>query len=413
MNEELLHSALSLLYAACCVLHAAPAVDLPIPAPNPIPIPGPEPLLHGLLVLTFMLHALFMNLVLGGTLITLCTDWLGIQTGREHYRRLAASLGDLLPTAMALAVVLGVGPLLFLQSLYGRFFYTASILIGPVWIAVIAVLITAYYGLYAYKYGRLRLQTRPALRLGLVGVILTLFLSVALVFVTMSVLMLSPERWRDIQAAGFAQAVQLSSVLPRYLHMVLAAVAGAGVVIALFGTVLGSSWGDRLKACRDAPDGYGSWVTRYGVFWVLAGTVPQIVIGPWLVVSLPGPVRGALLSGDSPASLIFFTALTCALLALVLLNAAVFAPHARGFTWGGVGSLLVTFALMPVVRDRVRHHWLAGHFDPGAIPTAPQWKMMGLFGILLLVAAAVVAYLVVVWVRSRLSEPATPGESIR
>jgi hypothetical protein len=353
-----------------------------------------------------------MNLVLGGTLITLFTDWLGARTGREPYRRLAETLGALLPTAMALAVVLGVGPLLFLQSLYGRFFYTASILIGNVWIGLIAVLITAYYGLYAYKYGRTWLQTRPVLRLALVSVILILFLTVALVFVTMSVLMLNPERWRDVQAAGFAQAIQLPSVLPRYLHMVLAAVAGAGVVIALFGTVLGSSWGSRLKACRNAPDGYGSWVTRYGVFWILAGTLPQIVVGPWLVLSLPGPVRDVLLSGHNPASLIFFSSLTFALLALVLLNAALVAPHARGFTWGGVGCLLVTFALMPVVRDRVRHHWLAGHFDPGALPTAPQWRMIGLFAILLLVAVAVVAYLVTVWVRSRLSSPDRPVEPI-
>src|ERR1043166_208473 len=147
MNNELFHSSLS-------IHHSALSIDLPIPPVNPIPIPAPEPLLHGLLILTFVLHALFMNLTLGGTLITLCTDWLAVRTGREQYRRMAASLGGFLPTAMGLAVLLGVGPLLFLQTLYGQFFYTASILIGNFWIALIAVLITAYYGLYAYKYGR-------------------------------------------------------------------------------------------------------------------------------------------------------------------------------------------------------------------------------------------------------------------
>ena len=38
-------------------------------AVDPFPIPGPEWLFHVLLVFTFFLHALFMNLTLGGTMI--------------------------------------------------------------------------------------------------------------------------------------------------------------------------------------------------------------------------------------------------------------------------------------------------------------------------------------------------------
>ena len=40
-----------------------------IPSPDAFPIPGPAWLFHFLLVFTFVLHMLFMNLTLGGTII--------------------------------------------------------------------------------------------------------------------------------------------------------------------------------------------------------------------------------------------------------------------------------------------------------------------------------------------------------
>ena len=40
-----------------------------IPGPDAFPIPGPAWLFHILLVFTFFLHMLFMNLTLGGTIL--------------------------------------------------------------------------------------------------------------------------------------------------------------------------------------------------------------------------------------------------------------------------------------------------------------------------------------------------------
>jgi hypothetical protein len=380
---------------------------VPIPSPDPIALPGPEPLLHGLLVLAFLLHALFMNLVLGGTPIMLVTDWLGHRTKHERYVRLGTTLAGVIPTAMALAVVLGVAPLLFLQALYGQFSYTAAILIGNVWIALIAVLIVAYYGLYLYKYGRGWLGHRPGLHLAIGGTSALLFLGVTLVFVTVSVLMLTPERWREIQATGFTQAIRLPSVLPRYFHMVLAALAGGGIFLVLYGTLLSSRWGRRLSSVTW--QGYDAWIVRYGCAWTLAGTLPQIVVGPWLLLSLPDRVRHILMDGGSNTSLVFFTSLAFALLALVLLNAGLMVPRAKVLALGGAGSLIVTIALMAMVRDRVRYHWLAGHFDPATLPVTPQWGFIGLFALLLAGGAAVLIYLVRVSIRSRSSHSVHPA----
>ena len=46
-----------------------------LPALDPAGIPGPEWLFHVLLVFTFFLHLVFMNLTLGGTLLAAFAHW--------------------------------------------------------------------------------------------------------------------------------------------------------------------------------------------------------------------------------------------------------------------------------------------------------------------------------------------------
>ena len=378
----------------------------PIPSADPIALPGPEPFLHVLLVVGFLLHALFMNIVLGGTPIMLVTDWIARRTHNPHCQRLGKTLAALIPSSMAFAVVLGVAPLLFVQVLFGQFMYTAAILIGNVWAALIVVLIVGYYGLYFHKYGREWLPnwTRLHIAVGVTSVVM--FLCTALVFVTMNVLMLTPEYWLQVQREGFLTAIRLPTVLPRYLHMVLAALAGAGLVLVAYGALLQSSWGNRIRNTADIPENYGSWLVRYGAGWAMAGTLPQIVVGPWLLMSLPPAVRASLIDGASLPSIVFFTALTFALLGIVLLNAAIVAPQARLLAVGGVCSLVTTITLMAVVRDRVRALWLAPHFDPNSLATSPQWGFIEIFVVFLFVSIAMIAYLIRIFLRS---SPASPS----
>ncbi len=363
----------------------------PIPTPDPLPLPGPEPILHFLLVATFFLHALFMNLVLGGTPILVLTDWVGRRTGREFYQRLSMTLSNMLPSVTALAVVLGVAPLLFVQALYGPLFYTATILIGNVWIAIVGAIIAGYYGLYAYKYWREWLAPRPGLHLAIGCLSASLFLGVALVFVTMSVLMLNPERWKDIQENGFLLALTLPSILPRYGHMVLAAIAGMGMFLVCYGLYRGSKW--YQPSCADEEE-YATWVIRYGVAWTLTGTLPQIVVGPWLLLALPEFVRAELINGEHAGSIAFFSAMTLALLGLVLLNAALMVPRSRSLAITGTVCLAGTVSLMVIVRDTVRQAWVAKHYATSSLPADPQWDVMVMVAILFVMAMGLIAYVV-------------------
>jgi len=123
--------------------------EFPVPVPIPILLPVPEPLAHGLLVFTFLLHAVFMNLVLGGTPIMVVSDWMGSGAGNDRFRRLALTMASVAPTVLNLTVVLGIVPGFFLYLLYGQFFYPAASLFGNGWIALIGVLLLAYCGLHA------------------------------------------------------------------------------------------------------------------------------------------------------------------------------------------------------------------------------------------------------------------------
>src|SRR5262245_50672909 len=117
-----------------------------IPDADPAGLPAPVWLLKLLLVVTFALHLVPMNLALGGGMVAV---WSSLRArGRagadaaeaDSHRALAAGLAKLLPVATAFTITLGIAPLLFLQVLYGQLFYTSSVLMAWSWLAVIVLL---------------------------------------------------------------------------------------------------------------------------------------------------------------------------------------------------------------------------------------------------------------------------------
>ena len=112
-----------------------------IPAVDPAGLPGPPWLFHVLLVFTFFLHLIFMNLTLGGTLLALIAH---LKSGgrRDDYRGvLAGRLTAINTYGISLTITTGVAPLLFIQVLYQQYFYTATILLAPVWLAMLVFMV--------------------------------------------------------------------------------------------------------------------------------------------------------------------------------------------------------------------------------------------------------------------------------
>ena len=113
-------------------------------------MPAPVWFVQFFKALGFTLHAVPMNLWYAGLLVALCaarcaaTRTAGISP--------AGCLRQM-PVIVAVGVNLGIVPLLFVQLAYYSVFYPATILMAWFWLAIIVLLIPAYYGVYAYAWG--------------------------------------------------------------------------------------------------------------------------------------------------------------------------------------------------------------------------------------------------------------------
>lgn len=121
----------------------------------PFGLPGPTAFYEVLHVVTFTAHFAVAQFVVAGTL------WLaalGLRHGPAD--PIAAKLRDWLPFALGAAITLGVAPLLFLQVLDKKSFYSANLLLGPRWMAILPALVLGFYLLYVAKSARAAREKR-------------------------------------------------------------------------------------------------------------------------------------------------------------------------------------------------------------------------------------------------------------
>ena len=356
---------------------------LAIPDVDPIPLPAPVWLLKALLLLTFLLHIIPMNLVLGGGLTSLVTEVLGRRRGSDNHLRLARSFARMIPVAVAFAITLGVAPLLFLQVLYGQLFYTSTILMAWPWLAVIGLIILGYYGFYLYSY---KWETLHGARLWVVLGSAVLFLAVALIYSNATTLMLRPEGFatRYLTAgAGSHWNFGEATAIPRYLHFVVASFAVTGLFVTIY--ALGQLRKD---------EGYGRWALRYGASWFGVATAVQMGIGVWFLVALPRDVMLLFMGGSILATVLLGLGIMLPIVSLMLVLLGSRAPRPQPMVWSGIGTLAVTLVVMVLIRDFVRDGYLAGRFDVMNRATDPQWAVIAVFAVVLLGGLGTVGYLV-------------------
>lgn len=169
-----------------------------------------------LYLLSFALHAVFVSYVAAGTGYALVT------AVRRSADPIAARTRDWLPFMLGAGITAGVGPLLFLQLLYQRRFYTANLLMGPRWGAVVPALIIGFYALYLAKASEHR--RRLALGIGT-----ACFAFVAWSWTELHQVMLDDAGWRAMYAAGERFHLD-AAILPRLAIWL-------GAMLALFATV--------------------------------------------------------------------------------------------------------------------------------------------------------------------------------
>ncbi len=174
-----------------------------------------------LYLLTFALHAVFVSYVLAGSGYAL------VLSLRKTDDPIAERVRDRLPFMLGCGITAGVAPLLFLQLLYQRRFYTANLLMGPRWGAVVPALIVGFYALYLAK-AKTSLRVR---RLAL-AIATVCFLFVAWSWTELDQLMQAEPAWRAMYAAG-QRLYGDAAIVPRLLLWL-------GAMLSLFAIV--ASW---------------------------------------------------------------------------------------------------------------------------------------------------------------------------
>ncbi len=249
----------------------------PIPKDIPLPLPMPEWFLIPVLVISFLAHILFVNLMLGGSLLVMILQIMGLKESR--YDKLAKEIATTVTVNKSLAVVLGVAPLLGINTLYTLHFYSANALTGSAFISVIPLVAIAFLILYYHKYNWEKYENRKTTHITILGAAIAIFLFIPLVFLSNVNLMLFPEKWGEVQ--GFFSTLLLWNVIPRYLHFIAGTLAVTGIFTVWYFGRKSYSLDENLA------DFQKNEIRKKGYQLTFYVTLSQIIFGPLLFFTLP------------------------------------------------------------------------------------------------------------------------------
>lgn len=346
-------------------------MDISTLIPNPESIPAPAWIFEALDILTFTLHILLVNIVIGGVFIIL-------------YNRLFSKNDDInqsfhgimakpVPTTFALAINLGVAPLLFLQVIYGTFIYTSSVLMATYWILVIPLLIIAYYGAYI---NQLNYSKRAGLAKSALFITFIILLYIAFIYVNNMTLMVQPEKWTEYFNNSKGTVLNLGdpTLIPRYLHFIIASIAVGG----LFSAILWNRRKNRgVENCNDK--------IKLGLKIFAIATAIQVAVGFWFLIALPRDVMLKFMGGNMVYTIVMTLGIITGIATLVF-----------GFLGKlklSIIHLLLTTVLMVIMRANVRTAYLEKYYSINDPAIEPQYGVMGLFFLIFITGLGVVWYM--------------------
>ena len=196
-----------------------------IPSSDMLGLPMPAWLAHFLMALTLALHWLFLTITAGGAAAHVLEKRGGApQTGPR-------GLGGFVPFSLSMAMTPGIAPLLFVQVLYGNFFYPANILIAHAWLGLLVAVTLVFYLTYI-ALRRVR-QGRQARVAGVAALVLTAIS--AMVLSSNATLTQSPGAWDALRGkAGTAFYLGDTTFWPRWTLALCALLCGGGLFLAIY-----------------------------------------------------------------------------------------------------------------------------------------------------------------------------------
>ena len=340
-----------------------------IPTLDPNPLPAPYWVFETLLLVTFFLHILAMDFMLGGAVLALVAKW--FPGNRRNANRMFSDITRKLPVLLPAVITLGIAPLLFVQVLYGQFFYTSSIVMAWPWLLVLALLATAYYGFYFVSYKNDQ-HPRWAGRVLLLSVVFVLIIG----FLYSNNLTLSqiPARWGAkyfASPSGWNLNLSEPTLIPRYLHFMTAAVAFGGLLLVL---IAWARWKQDPEYARD--------VFHFGGRTFMYATMAEFIVGVWFLIALPRPIIRLFMGGNILATALLIIGISGAILAIVVTSKSLRSQNIRLAGYGVLGIMSVVILSMVGIRELVRIAYLKPYFHPEQFAVKTQWAVLPLFLVL-------------------------------
>jgi cytochrome c len=253
---------------------------LPNDIPLPLPTGGLEFLNYvflALLVISWIVHIVFINVLLGSSLGSVYLNYIGNKRGSKAHDKAAYLLTTPVTISENMGALWGVAPLLLVSILYTPLFYAASVMNSPHWLHIIYGNIVAFLLSYLYKFTwHLLEEKHKGLHIFIGFLAMLIFFTLPFVFMATVQLYMTPSTWA--QDTGFWDALFRADTIWRLAHFFLATFAVTGVFMLLYG-----SYKRRNEEDREA----GEILIRMGRNWFLIATVLNFFVGPIVMFHFP------------------------------------------------------------------------------------------------------------------------------
>jgi hypothetical protein len=331
-------------------------------------------------VVTLVVHVFLMAYVLAGSLwLAWATLFQGTEFPPRTKQPMARILREWMPFALSGAITAGVAPLLFVQILYAKQFYTANLLLGWRWMVVIPVLVLAFYLLYVIKSQVISRWAFPV-RLALSISVAACFLFVAFCWTANHLLSLDATQW----PAAFESGTAVNSPLAMSLRLATW-VTGTFPVMSLL-----AAW--QLRGMRSRTEGWVDagepvdWNMQFHrehrrlIKVSLAGLIASTVCASSYFATLPENIRSHIVGAAGFPWLLILIG-SAAIVAIVLIRQWQKTCFCR--CW--LISLTVAMSVVLVAAASLREIIRLAQADLTSVArsTAAAWKIGG-FGLFLL-----------------------------
>lgn len=322
-------------------------------------------------VFTFLLHIIFVNLTIGGIFTILLCKYIYKNNKDMDYNFIAHDLSFNNTYNISLTVSTAVAPLLFIQVLYDKLFYSSSVIIAFYWLSIILAIIVAYYLNYIYKFRLFYLKHKPTGGDMLMIVVFLLFLYTAFVLVSNTLISLNPDKWNDLYKNVYF--ANIPTLLPRYLHFIIGAVALNGIFICIYSQVK-KSFSESIK----------TKLFTLGKYMFIYATLLQFIVGLWFLFSHEKIIWLKTINGFGMVLIIFTVLAASYMIYLFLKKGSLILITLLGF---------ITFLLMIILRRLTEIYYLDSYLKIIEYSKHYQFSALFMFLILFIIMLILFAFL--------------------